>query len=210
MNTLRTAALALTALCVAGCTLVGDNREELSIWGVDAPQPPSAGPAVTWQLVIDEPEAADPLSGPRIVLMPENGAYGVFRGARWNDRAPRLVQTLLLRTFEDSGRIVGVGRTSASVRSHYWLSTELRGFHVDRRSGDELMVVSIGAKLLRCADQQVLAARVFEARTSVAGGGIAAVVAACQQASGEVALALVDWTLAAGEADAASGHPPQH
>jgi cholesterol transport system auxiliary component len=199
MNAIRMATVALLGVLLAGCSLLGDTRSELSIWGL-APAPASTtGAPVAWQLVIDEPGAAAPLAGNRIALSPGAGAWGILRGARWNDSAPRLVQTLLLRAFEDSQRIVGVGRSGASVRGDYLLLTELRSFHVERAATDTARV-SIGAKLVHFTSNRVVAARVFDAHTAIDGGGVAAVVAAFQGATDRTLPAIVDWALAQGEA----------
>jgi cholesterol transport system auxiliary component len=199
MNATRTAAAMLIGLMLAGCSVIGDNRDELAVWGLVAATPSTGGTPVDWQLVIDEPGSAAPLAGNRIALTPGKGAWGVMRGARWDDSAPRVVQALLLRGFEDSQRIVGVGRSGASVRGDYLLLTELRGFHVERGATDTARV-SIGAKLVHFTSNQVVAAQVFDASAPIAGGGIAAVVAAFQVASDQAVPRIVDWTLAAGEA----------
>ncbi len=199
MNTMRTAAAMVIGIMLAGCSVIGDNREEMSVWGLAAATPSSGGTPVDWQLVIDEPGAAAPLAGNRIALTPGKGAWGVMRGGRWDDSAPRLLQTLLLRGFEDSQRIVGVGRSGASVRGDYLLLTELRGFHVERGATDAARV-SIGAKLVHFRSNQVVAAQVFDASAPIDGGGIAAVVAAFQVATNQALPLIVDWTLDAGEA----------
>jgi ABC-type uncharacterized transport system auxiliary subunit len=76
------------------------------------------------------------------------------------------------------------------------------------RDGDETATLSLGAKLVRFKSNEVVAARLFEASAPVAGGGIAAVVAAFQKASNELMPAVVEWTLATGEASAEQSLPP--
>ena len=102
-------------LALSGCNLLGLQRSELNYRGIELRAAPASGAAVTWQLLVDEPDAPDQVSGPRIVYAPGDGSYGVYAGVRWTDRAPELLQSLLVRGFEDSTRIVGVGRTSSSV-----------------------------------------------------------------------------------------------
>jgi cholesterol transport system auxiliary component len=199
----RLATAALCLLALAGCSIIADRREEISIWRVDDPPAATAGTPVAWQLAIDEPAAAEPLGGARIVLKPADGAFGVYRGARWSERAPLMVQGLVLRSLEDSGRIRGVGRGNGGIRADYRLLLDLRAFHVDRRDGADRALVSIGAKLLRWPGGEVVDARVFDATAPIPGGGIAGVVAAFGVATGEALPALADWTLAAGDTDAA-------
>src|SRR3546814_20406305 len=51
-----------------------------------------------------------------------------YAGAQWIDDAPYMVQRLLIESFENSQRIVGVGRPSVSLRSDFVLRVELRAF----------------------------------------------------------------------------------
>ncbi|MCE3004903.1 MAG: ABC-type transport auxiliary lipoprotein family protein [Xanthomonadaceae bacterium] len=195
----RVAAAASLALALSACAALFDTRETLAIWRIDAVPAAPAGDPVAWQLAVDEPTAAEPLDGARIVLAPGGGEFGVYRGARWGERAPRLLQDLLLRSLADSGRIAGLGRGTDGVRADYRLLVDLRAFHVEADAGQARIALS--ARLLRWPDGSVVAAQAFEAEAPVARGGIPAVVAAFESASAELVPALAAWTLAQGEAD---------
>lgn len=198
----RAAAVAALTATLAGCAALLGSRETLTIWTVDAVPAAAAGPAVVWQLAVDEPAAAEPLAGARIVLSPAEGEFGVYRGARWSERAPRMLQTLVLRSLEDSGRIAGIGRGNGGVRADYRLLLDLRAFHVDGGAQGNARI-AFAAKLLRWPDGAVVAARSFDASAAIEGSGIAAVVAAFRAATSEAVPALAEWTLAEGEADSA-------
>ena len=66
--------------------------------------------AVQWQLVVEEPSAAGGLQVQSIALRTKAIGLQYFAGARWTERAPRMVQTLLVESFENSGKIVAVGK----------------------------------------------------------------------------------------------------
>jgi cholesterol transport system auxiliary component len=200
----RHLATALLCLLLAGCGLLGDNRRPTALWAVDAVPPAAAGARVDAQLVVDEPAAAEPLAGTRIALSPAEGSFGVYRDARWTERPPRMLQGLLLRALEDSGRIDGAARVGAGLRADYRLSWELRAFHVERRAAGEQARVDFSARLLRWPQGEVVASRRFEAQADVAGGGLASVVDALRRASAETLPALAGWTLDAAAADAAA------
>src|ERR1043166_7445800 len=51
-----------------------------------------------------------------------------YAHAQWTDRAPLLLQGLLVEAFEKSQRIAAVGRESAGIRSDYILQSELHDF----------------------------------------------------------------------------------
>lgn len=200
--------LALVVLCLAlgACSPIALNRPELSIYALDAAGAPKPGPAVTWQLVVDEPYAAGPLASTRIAVRAAPRSYGVLTGARWTERAPRVVQDLLLRGFEDSGRIIGVGRGSAGLRGDYSLLVELRRFEADYTDG-RVVSVAVAARLARYASNQALATRVFEAEVPIEGKGNDAVVAAFDAAMAGIVPDVVDWALVTGEANWHSQNP---
>jgi cholesterol transport system auxiliary component len=206
MSTLRFSVL-LAATLLGGCFSLGGTSRELAVFQLESKAAATTGDRVTWQLVVDEPVADDALSGSRIVVAPSDGERGVLRGARWSDRTPALMQTLLVRGFEDSGRIAGVGRISASVRGDFGLISELRAFQIERRGAREEAVVVLSVKLVRYATNDVLAARVFDARTTVGESGSLGVAAAFQSAVDQLVPAVVDWTLEVGEANRAADGP---
>lgn len=208
-NPIRAALLAALLLpLLGGCFSLTGPRSELSIYGVALDAAPAAGPAVTWQLVVDEPVASDPVRGARIVLKPGSGAYGVIQGARWTDRAPELVQALLVQGFEDSRRIVGVGRTSSSVRGDFALLVELRDFQAEYDAADgDAVAVSLSVKLVRYASNDVLAARVFQRRVGLEARGVDGIVAGFDAALEALVPEVVDWTLSTGEANWAGAMP---
>jgi cholesterol transport system auxiliary component len=199
---LRGAALALLALALSSCSILPDRREELAIWRIDAVPAAAPGAPVAWQLAVDEPVAPPPLDGARIVLAPGGGEFGVYRGARWGERAPRMLQDLLLRALADSGRIAGLGRGTDGVRADYRLLVDLRAFHVEADA--DRARIALSARLLRWPEGTVVAQRAFEAQAPLQDRGIAGVVAAFEAASAEVVPALGEWALGAGEADSAS------
>ena len=48
------------------------------------------------------------------------------RFAAWTDRVPAMIQTLLVASFENTGKIVAVGRESVGLRADFLLKTEIR------------------------------------------------------------------------------------
>ena len=90
-------------------------------------------PKVAWQLVLELPVANAGLNTTRIALYRNPTRLEYYARASWTDRAPNMVLTLMLESFENSERIVAVGRESVGLRSDFLLKTELR----DR--ADELM-----------------------------------------------------------------------
>ncbi|MBM3598454.1 MAG: hypothetical protein FJX35_09590 [Alphaproteobacteria bacterium] len=152
-------------------------------------------PQVDWQLVIELPVAAAGLNTTRIAVSRTPLTVEYYARANWTDRAPVLVQTLLIESFENTGKIVSVGRESIGLRSDYVLKTELREFEAVEEAGGTLVHVRINVKLVRMPDRSIIATHTVERRVPVEGRGIESVVAAFDDALGKVMKRVVEWTL---------------
>ncbi|OYD81328.1 ABC-type transport auxiliary lipoprotein family protein [Azospirillum brasilense] len=161
-------------------------------------------PPVRWQLLVEPPAASAGIDTPRIAVTRSATALDYFAGVSWADRAPNMVQGLIVQSFEDSRRIVSVGRDSAGLRSDFVLKTELRDFQAE--FGDASAVapdrvrVRLSAKLVAMPNRAIEAGETFDAVVPVRGSDFTDVIAAFNTALGQVQGALVDWTLRRGEA----------
>lgn len=176
---------------------------------------PADLPAVSWQLVVDKPMARGGLDTNRIAVHPTPTEVTYFAGARWNERAPRMLHTLVLESFENSGRIIGVGREAIGLRADFRLKLELREFQAEYFDGAETATVrvQIHAKLVQGALDRIVAARSFRATEPAEGRGMAPVIAGFDRALGTVLKQVVAWTLTEPQGGArrptlAAGRPP--
>jgi cholesterol transport system auxiliary component len=161
-------------------------------------------PTVTWQLQIGKPTANRMLDSARVVVMPTPGELQFYHGASWSDAAPEWLHNLIVHAFEDSGRIVGVGRQASGMRGDYLLLLDLRALQSEYRTpnGPPVAVFELGAKLVHPASNRVLASRRFRGEEPSASTSIADAVAAIERAMGAQVTELMRWTLETGEANA--------
>ena len=154
-------------------------------------------PEVSQQLVVEEPVAAGGLDSHRIALRPTPTEVKYFADSRWTERAPRMVQTLLVESFENTGKIVSVGRQAIGLRSDFNLKTELREFQAEYFGGTQVPTVRvrINAKIIQQPRQMIMTSRSFEQATVAKGANMAAIIAAFDDALGKVLKSLVEWTL---------------
>lgn len=166
---------------------------------------PADLPRIEQQLVIEEPLAAGGLDNHRIALRHNPTKLDYFSGSRWSERAPRMVQTLMVESFENSGAIVAVGRQAIGLRSDYNLKAELREFQAEYQGEGQAPAVRvrINAKLIRQPRQIIVASRSFEDVAPASEAGMQAIVTAFDQALGSVLKKLVVWTLESMEGPAA-------
>lgn len=161
-------------------------------------------PYVQWQLVLEAPVANAGLATTRIALAQKPLEVEYYARSSWTDRAPQMVQTLMIESFENSDRIVSIGRESLGLRSDFVLKSELREFQAEYYAVDEgqppRIRVNISAKLVRMPRRVIVASESFERIVQAETDSIEAVVNAFDDALGGVLRDLVGWTLVTGEA----------
>ena len=205
-NPLRPAAT-LALVCVVFATLVGCAGNILPGAQIDPPKlyvltPKSTFapdlPKVDWQLTVDVPIAEASLNSARIALKRSPVTLEYYERANWIDTAPIMVQTLLVESFENSKRIVGVGRQSIAIRSDYTLVTDLREFHAEYfRSGIPEARVRLNAKLVRMPERVIVGVTTVERLQPAAGTDIDSVIEAFDTALGKTMKRIVEWALTA-------------
>jgi len=156
-------------------------------------------PSVSRQLLVDQPVAPAEIDTARIALARSPTTIDYFANAAWSDRAPAMVQSLLIESFEQTGKIISVGRDSAVLRADYILMPELRRFEARYESGDAppTVLVRLLVRLIKMPDRTIIDQTVGEARETAARNGLDAIVEAYDEALGSVMKRLVTWTLRA-------------
>jgi len=153
---------------------------------------------VEQQVVVEEPLAAGGLDSNRIALRPSATELKYFANSRWTERAPKMVQTLLVESLENSGKIVSVGRQAIGLRSDFNLKTELREFQAEYfdTSGENPDIrVRINVKVVAQPQQKIIASRSFEDVQTAEGTSMNAIVTAFDRALGKVQKRIVEWVV---------------
>jgi cholesterol transport system auxiliary component len=166
---------------------------------------PPGLPRADWQLVVEEPYAAGGLDTHKIAIYTNPYEVKYYAEARWAERAPRMVQTLLVESFENTGKIVAVGRQSVGLRSDFNLKSDLREFQAVLKDGQATpeIVIVLQSKLIAQPRQQIVASATFERRATAKNTTILAVVEAFDDALGKVLRDTVQWVMTTGKKDAA-------
>ena len=155
------AGLALLA-ALAGCGGGGATPLTFDLAALPG-QPRAVGAARS--LVVSEPVGLQPMEADRIIVRERGGSLSFLGGGQWADRLPRLIQTRIIQSLENSGRLRSVSRPGDKIPSEYLLVSEIRAFDIDAGSGEA--VVDLSAKLIAEGTGRVVNARVFTARVPV-------------------------------------------
>lgn len=188
------------ASLMAGCTgniLPGAANDPPKLYVLTPKNTFSANlPKVNWQLTIALPVADAALNTARIALRHNPISLEYYARANWVDTAPRMIQTLLVESFENSDSIVSIGRQSVTLRSDYSLLTDLREFQAEYiGSGPPRIRIRLNAKMVRMPQRTILATQTFEYVEPAASSDLEAVVSAFDIALGKTLKRIVEWSL---------------
>lgn len=194
-------AIALT-LPMIGCGGILPKKEPLRII---APQvhvaPDPEWTQVAWQLTVARPSANDMLDSRRMAVSPVPGQIQVYKGVSWSDSMPDIVQMAVVEAFEDSGKILAVGRQSSGLRTDYTLQMEMRDYQAvyhDPASPPEV-TLTINAKLIDAISGRAVASRNFHQAVAASATSPTAVAQAFDNALSALVHDMVGWTLYSGQ-----------
>lgn len=199
----RLAAVAILAAGTAGCASLSTLQnvtEPTDLYDLTPKSTFDAGlPEIAAQLVVEEPTAASAVNTDRITVKPTVYQIQYLPRARWVDRAPLLVQSKMVESFESTGKVASVGRQSIGLRADYTLLTELREFQAEVGEGGAnaplTVVVQLNVKIVSDPLGLIVGSKSFGHRETAASNDTLAVVAAFDAALGKAMGGAIDWSV---------------
>jgi cholesterol transport system auxiliary component len=152
------------------------------------------------QIAVAEPIAVQPLETERIIVKDGTGAVSFIGGGQWADRLPRLVQSRLIQTFENSSNLKAVSRPGDRVAADYQLNSDVRAFQIEEATGEAY--VELSAKLVNDRTGRIARTRIFSGRAPVGTVDAANAARALDRALSTVLLEVVRWVGSAPPASA--------
>lgn len=193
------------ALVVAACLALGACAAALKLASSEPPPlyeltPKSTFaddlPAVDARLSVEVPTATAGLNSARIALRPTSTTLEYYARANWIDVVPVMVQTLLVESFDNTGKVDVLGRGVVGVRAEYALLTHVREFQAEYDGdGAPKIRVHLQARLVRLPRRTSVGSTSEEAVVQAADTSIVAIVRAFDEAFGKTAKRVVEWTL---------------
>ncbi len=196
--TRRRILLGSSAALLAGCTPLLGGGDPPHLYRLSPATSFVPGlPAAKLQLVVAAPQALQSLDTERILLARNQTSLDYFAGSAWADRAPLMIQGLLVESFENSGRIEAVGRDTGDLRSDAMLLPELRDFEARYDAPDQppTIVVRLGVKLVRMPNRQIIGTAAPERQGKAARNDIDSIVTAFNDTLAPVLEEIVEWSL---------------
>ena len=184
---LRTVVLLAPLALLGGC---GGGATPLTFDLAALPGQARPGSAAR-SIVVSEPVGLQPMEADRIIVREPGGSLSFLGGGQWAYRLPRLIQTRVIQSLENTGRLRSVSRPGDKVPSDYQLVSEIREFDINSGTGEA--VVDLSAKLIAEGSGRVVNARVFTARVPVAKVDPQSAAAGLDAALSQVLGDLVRW-----------------
>jgi len=181
-----------------GCNILPKVQEPTTLYTLTPKTRfPADLPSVHWQLVVELPTAAAGIDSSRIALTHNPFTLEYYAKAAWTDNATGMVQSLLVESFERTGKIVAVGPESAGLRPDYILQTDLREFQANYRDKDlnPTVVVRMNAKLVAMPQRRIIGAITSEKSVKATGSRFEDVLSAFDDAMGHVLREIVVFAL---------------
>lgn len=197
----RTAALGLgLTLALSGCSAISaisDASKTLEVYELRAPEIAPAGRSLGLELVIEEPTTSGALQTDRIMIRPDPLQAQYLPGIRWSETTPVMLQTLMLRSLEQTQALRYVGRTPLGIGGDVALLTELVDFQAEVAPDGETGTVELRliSRVVRESDVRILGTRSFSARALLPSLDETAIIAGFDQAATQLLAEHAAWVL---------------
>lgn len=194
------AALAASG-CVASLVETNPPKPRYLIGSVD--QGLLTGDRVDWSLVVENPASARAYDTTKVAISRSPGRIEYFGDGEWAGRAPRIFQTALIESFENSDRIIAVGDRSALPLGDFSLQTDIREINLDVSGGARTARLAVYARIGN-GRSEIYAAKRFSASVEASSLSGDDVANAFDRAFKAVITEIVAWTFDEGETANAS------
>lgn len=194
-GTMAMKAAVLLPLLALGLSACGSKATNDTFDITAAAEVKSNIPARSRQLLIADPSALKALDSEQVLVRVSPSEIRYLSKSQWSDKLTRMVQAKLVETFENTGKLDGVGKPGQGLAIDYQLITDVRAFEIDTVGADR-GVVEISVKLLDDRNGSVKAQQVFRASETATGTSNEAYISAMDRAFGRVSAEIVAWTLA--------------
>jgi cholesterol transport system auxiliary component len=197
----RRTALVLGASCVlGGCNALSSLNaaaRPLDTYALAPAAGSATGRRTTRTLLVATPEASAALSTSRVLVRTGPAAITYLPDAQWSDELPLVLQSLLIRSISDTGRIGYVGKADGGPIPDTALLVRLDAFDVIA-GGDGTFRTSVEMTLtlLNDSTQRVIASQGFAQSLPVDDDSAAAIVTGFQRTLDTLLPSAADWAIA--------------
>ncbi|WP_254694053.1 ABC-type transport auxiliary lipoprotein family protein [Sulfitobacter sp. SK012] len=190
----------LGAVCsVSGCSAISSLNtaaKPLDTYDLRPVSGSQAGGRKSRTLLVAQPQATAALATDRIMIKPDPASITYLPDARWSDELPAVVQSLLIRSISQTGRIAYVGRSDAGPIPDKALLVRIDAFEVGILADGRFEVqVGLDLTIISDGDQRVVATRRFSQSSVVSSDDPKLIVAAFQTVLNDLLPNMSNWAI---------------
>ena len=156
-------------------------------------------PKLQYQIAVEQPTATAAVDTDQIAVQPTPLRVQYLPEARWVNRAPLIVQALMIESFENSGKVPAVGSSAIGLRADFLVVMDIREFQAIVPVGNPdapLQVdVRLNIKVIDAFSDRIIASRSFEEVVLAASDDASDVASAFDIALGKTMRESVEWTI---------------
>ncbi len=200
--TLRPILLALaTITALSGCSALSalsSAATPLDAYDLAAPATPVTARATTSrQFVVEIPTSTGALNTDRILIRPQPLQAAYLPDAKWAEELPVMLQTLLVRSFEDTNAFRYVGRRPLGTSGDYALVSDLTDFQAEAAPDGKTATIRLRltARMVREDDAAILSTRSFTSSAQVTSTDTLALVQGFNTANQTLLSDVTSWAL---------------
>lgn len=193
-------ALVATAF-LSGCSALSalsSAATPLDAYDLSAPpNPVAARNTSARQFVVELPTAPGALNTDRILIRPHPLQAAYLPDGKWAEEVPVMLQTLLVRSFEDTNAFRYVGRRPLGTSGDYALVTDLTDFQAEAAPDGKTATIRLRltARMVREDDAAVVSSRSFTSSAVVASTQTLSLVEGFNQANQTLLSDVTSWAL---------------
>ncbi|WP_338453571.1 ABC-type transport auxiliary lipoprotein family protein [Candidatus Bealeia paramacronuclearis] len=185
--------LLLSVFFLSGCSIF-PTSEPKTQYTLSAPSPELKTDHVFESgLLIKTPSADASLNTAEIAVSPEQGTRTYIEGALWTDRAPSMLQNLLIQGFENSNLFPNVGGPGSGIMANLILQSQLRDFSVHYEKGLPVAQIDLFVKVLSLKKRQVLVSHHFTKSVPIRQNNQISIRDGFQKAVDQMVLEIIQW-----------------
>ena len=156
-------------------------------------------PRLRYQIAVQEPTATASVDTDQLAVQPPPLRVQYLPEARWVDRAPLIVQALMIESFENSGRVPAVGSSAIGLRADFLIVTDIREFQAivptDDPDAPMDIDVRLNIKVVDAFSDRIIASRSFEEFVQSDTDAASDVAVAFDKALGDTLRDAVEWSI---------------
>ncbi|WP_043771984.1 ABC-type transport auxiliary lipoprotein family protein [Roseivivax isoporae] len=192
----------LALLLGPGCSALsalGEATAVLDVYELRAPEAVPTGPRRSLEVTVVLPTTTGALDTDRIMVKPDPLAAQYLPDARWGEEVPVLVQSLMLRTLQETEAFAYVGRDPLGISGDVAVVADVIDFQAeaDADGPGATVRLQLSVQAVRESDVAILSSRTFEATARAADTETRTIVAAFDAASAQLLVAFAEWAVGA-------------